>query len=393
ARGPARAGRGRLPLRARACGRRRPAARARRALRLRGRAHRRCGRGGRGGGASREFHVGARAARRGARRGGGPGARAPGDRALGRGGGGEAGPRARLSDSEPRPGASRGLPARRRRLRRVGDGRRCAAPGRGVDRQQPDLRGRAAASGRGASARRGHGSVRPHARAGLRGAAARHGALRRDGGARRGDPRGRGAGTPHSREPRMTRRAFGAGRLLALVGVLLVALSLRTPVAALSPILDRVGAEIALDAVVLGLIGAAPPLAFAASGFLAPGLGRRMGLERALVASLAAAVLGHVVRAVAPDAVALTLGTVVTLLGVGVGNVLLPSIVRRYFPDRVGLLTSLYATIMSISTTVPALIAVPVSDAAGWRSSLAVWMLVSLIAAVPWVAMLLQRRD
>src|SRR5690606_39448454 len=90
---------------------------------------------------------------------------------------------------------------------------------------------------------------------------------------------------------------------LALVGVLLVALSLRTPVAALSPILDRVGAEIALDAVVLGLIGAAPPLAFAASGFLAPGLGRRMGLERALVASLAAAVLGHVVRAVAPDAV------------------------------------------------------------------------------------------
>src|SRR5690606_38765021 len=164
------------------------------------------------------------------------------------------------------------------------------------------------------------------------------------------------------------------------------------PVAALSPILDRVGAEIALDAVVLGLIGAAPPLAFAASGFLAPGLGRRMGLERALVASLAAAVLGHVVRAVAPDAVALTLGTVVTLLGVGVGNVLLPSIVRRYFPDRVGLLTSLYATIMSISTTVPALIAVPVSDAAGWRSSLAVWMLVSLIAAVPWVAMLLQRR-
>lgn len=190
----------------------------------------------------------------------------------------------------------------------------------------------------------------------------------------------------------MTRRAFGAGRLLALVGVLLVALSLRTPVAALSPILDRVGAEIALDAVVLGLIGAAPPLAFAASGFLAPGLGRRMGLERALVASLAAAVLGHVVRAVAPDAVALTLGTAVTLLGVGVGNVLLPSIVRRYFPDRVGLLTSLYATIMSISTTVPALIAVPVSDAAGWRSSLAVWMLVSLIAAVPWVAMLLQRR-
>src|SRR5690606_16003102 len=133
-------------------------------------------------------------------------------------------------------------------------------------------------------------------------------------------------------------------------GVLLVALSLRTPVAALSPILDRIGAEMTLDAVVLALIGAAPPLAFAASGFVAPALARRIGLERALLLALAAMSLGHLVRAVAPESLALTLGTVLTLLGVGLGNVLLPAIVRRYFPDRIGLITSLYATLLSVST-------------------------------------------
>jgi CP family cyanate transporter-like MFS transporter len=102
--------------------------------------------------------------------------------------------------------------------------------------------------------------------------------------------------------------------------------------------------------------------------------------------------LGHLARALAPEPVVLTLGSVVALLGVGIGNVLLPPVVRRYFPDRVGLVTSLYATLLSVSTAVPALVAVPVADAAGWRISLAMWLLVSLIAAVPWVAVLLERR-
>ena len=190
----------------------------------------------------------------------------------------------------------------------------------------------------------------------------------------------------------MTTRPLWAGRTLALLGVLLVALSLRTPVAAMSPILDRIGRDIPLDAVVLGVIGAAPPLAFAASGLVAPAIARRIGLERALLASLAAMTLGHLARALAPESIVLTLGSVLALLGVGVGNVLLPPVVRRYFPDRVGLVTSLYATLLSVSTAIPALLAVPVADTAGWRMSLAMWLLVSLVAAVPWVAVLLERR-
>jgi len=190
----------------------------------------------------------------------------------------------------------------------------------------------------------------------------------------------------------MTARPLWAGRTLALLGVLLVALSLRTPVAAMSPILDRIGADIPLDAFVLGLIGAAPPLAFAASGLVAPTIARRIGLEQALLASLIAMGLGHLVRAVAPESITLTLGTILALVGVGVGNVLLPPVVRRYFPDRVGLVTSLYATLLSISTAIPALVAVPVADAAGWRMSLAMWLLVSLVAAVPWVAVLVKGR-
>jgi len=191
----------------------------------------------------------------------------------------------------------------------------------------------------------------------------------------------------------VTLRPLWAGRTLAVLGVVLVALSLRLPVAAMSPILDLVEHDVSLDTVVLAFIGAAPPLAFVVSGLAAPVIARSVGLERTLVAAIVAMAVGHLVRALATEPIALTGGTVLALVGVGVGNVLLPPIVRRYFPDRVGLVTSIYATLMSVSTAVPAGLAVPVADAAGWRVSLGMWALVAAIAAVPWVLELAVRRS
>lgn len=191
----------------------------------------------------------------------------------------------------------------------------------------------------------------------------------------------------------MTQRPLLAGRSLALLGILLVAINLRTPVAALSPILDRIDRDVPLDPVVLGLIGALPPLVFAVTGLLAPLVARRLGLERALLAALAAMALGHLGRALAPEAIALTAATTLVLVGAGIGNVILPPVVRRYFPDRVGLVTALYATLISVSAGVPPLLAVPVADAAGWRVSLGIWVLTATVAAVPWLPHLVRRRE
>lgn len=182
------------------------------------------------------------------------------------------------------------------------------------------------------------------------------------------------------------------GRLLVFAGIVLVALNLRTAVAAVSPIVDRISVDLPLDPVVIGVLGATPPLAFALSGVLGPLLARLAGLEGALIAAIGIMVLGHLGRALAPATGVLVVATVATLLGVGVANVLLPPIVKRYFPDRVGGLTALYATIMSVSAAAPALVAVPLADAAGWRASLGVWFVSSLVVALPWIAALVARR-
>src|SRR5699024_7541739 len=77
--------------------------------------------------------------------------------------------------------------------------------------------------------------------------------------------------------------------------------------------------------------------------------------------------------------------TLVALSGMGAGNVLLPPLVKRYFPERIGIVTSIYTTIIAVSTALPPLVLVPMADALGWRVSLGQWAAIGLLAAIPWM--------
>ena len=187
-------------------------------------------------------------------------------------------------------------------------------------------------------------------------------------------------------------RPLWAGRALALTGIVLVAFNLRTAVASLSPILAQLEQDIPLSAVAVGFLGMLPPLCYAVFGIVTPLIARRFGLEVTLVAALAVLTAGLAGRGLAGTAAWLLVASTVTFAAVGVGNVLLPPLVKRYFPDRVGLLTTVYVTLLSVSTFVPPLIAVPVADAAGWRVSLWIWAVVAAVAFVPWLALLVHPR-
>lgn len=182
-----------------------------------------------------------------------------------------------------------------------------------------------------------------------------------------------------------TVRPLWRGRATVLIAVVLLALNLRTAVAALSPIVDLIAGDVPFGTLGLGVLGMLPPIAFAAAGLGAPLLARRVGLEWSIAGACAAMVVGPLLRAVATDYATLVLGTAVALAGMGVCNILLPPAVKDYFPDRIGPVTALYATLMSISTALPPLIAAPVAAAAGWRVSLGLWAVAALAALVPWV--------
>lgn len=187
-------------------------------------------------------------------------------------------------------------------------------------------------------------------------------------------------------------RPLWRGRVLALLGIVFVAFSLRSAVASLSPILAEIQADIAVPAWVVGLIGTAPPLCFALFGIVTPALERRFGLERLAIAAMVVVMVGLIGRAFAPDAGLLLLGTAVLFAGVGVGNVVAPPLIKRFFPDRAGLMTALYSAILAVASFIPPLVAVPVADGAGWRFSLGMWAVFAVVAVIPWWVMLQRDR-
>ena len=179
----------------------------------------------------------------------------------------------------------------------------------------------------------------------------------------------------------------GDGRLLALLGIVLLSLGMRSATSSFTPVFGIISGELGLSSVVLGVVGALPPFAFAVAGAITPRLARRLGLEYSLVVAMAAIVLGQVARAFSADVVGIVASTAVTMLGVGIGNVLLPSFAKRYFAARVGLITAVYTTLFAIGGVSPAFFAVPLSEAIGWRPTLAIWAVTVVLAIVPWLAL------
>ncbi|MEU4335928.1 MFS transporter [Micromonospora lupini] len=183
-----------------------------------------------------------------------------------------------------------------------------------------------------------------------------------------------------------------AGRTAALLGIALVAFTLRQAVATISPILGDIRVDIPISTIGVGLLGTLPPILLAASGFIAPRVARGFGLDGGIVLALLLMTLGHLVRAFAPGFAVLLVGSVVALAGTGIGNVLLPPIVRRYFPDRVALLTAVYVCIVGLGTAVPAAVAAPAAEQIGWRFLLGIWSVNSVVALVPWLVIIARER-
>ncbi|NGO68570.1 CynX/NimT family MFS transporter [Streptomyces boncukensis] len=180
-----------------------------------------------------------------------------------------------------------------------------------------------------------------------------------------------------------TRRS---GQALLVWGLLVVAANLRSPLTGVGPLLERVQTDLGLAPAVAGLLNTLPLLAFAGVAPLVPRLAARWGPERLLGFALAVLTLGIAVRWI-PAATGLFAGTVLIGAGIGVGNVLLPSLIKRDFPTRVGLLTCAYATVMGGVAAVASGVAVPVGRSApgGWHTALGCWIALALVACVLWL--------
>ena len=197
----------------------------------------------------------------------------------------------------------------------------------------------------------------------------------------------------------MTRTAAGpatgtapptSSRGLLLVGasIVLTAVNLRTAVNSVGPVLAEVEDGLGVSSASAGLITTLPVLCFAVLGFAGPPLAARFRDGHVIAASMLAMTVGLVGRAVAPSFALFVAGTVVAMVGGALGNVLLPGLVKRYFPSRTGALVGAYGTAMAIGGAFAAGTTAGIAEAVGddgWRWALGWWAVFALLAALPWL--------
>ncbi|MFJ3940679.1 CynX/NimT family MFS transporter [Streptomyces parvus] len=181
-------------------------------------------------------------------------------------------------------------------------------------------------------------------------------------------------------------------RLIA-VGLVLAALNLRPAITSLGALLEEVREGLHMSGSVAGVLTSVPPLCFAVFGVMAPRLARRFGAGAVVCAGMAAIAVGLVVRPYIGSTAGFLAASALALMGIAVSNILMPVIVKRWFPDRVGTMTGLYSMALALGTALAAALTVPVTGALGgnWQTGLVVWAVLAAVAVLPWIVLVRDR--
>ncbi|MDL2191884.1 MFS transporter [Cobetia sp. LC6] len=177
-----------------------------------------------------------------------------------------------------------------------------------------------------------------------------------------------------------------------IAGILLIAMNLRAPFTSIAPLLERLQAALGFNATAAGLLMILPLLAFVVVSPWVPRLARGLGLERSLFLALLTIAAGIVLR-VQGSMLALYLGIGLIGAGIAVGNVLLPSLVKRSFAQHVALLTSCYVLTMGIMAAIASALMVPLAQgsSAGWQYAMLIVVVLPLVTMGVWWPQLSRR--
>lgn len=181
--------------------------------------------------------------------------------------------------------------------------------------------------------------------------------------------------------------------LLAL-SIVLIAFNLRPVFSSLSVVLPDIVADTGMSAAAASALTTLPVICLGAFAMVAPRLGRRLGIERTLLACMVLITAGTLLRGT-PQLPLLFLASAMAGVGIAVANVLLSALVKRDFDRRAALMMGLYTMAVCAGAASGAGVTVPLQQALGlgWQGALAMWTLPAALALLLWVPRALAARD
>ena len=176
-------------------------------------------------------------------------------------------------------------------------------------------------------------------------------------------------------------------KVIILLGIILLGMILRTPITSVGAIIGPLKNLLEINNTVAGLITTIPLIAFAIFSPFVAKISNKIGLEKTLYLAAIVTSIGLLLRFYINTSV-FFVTTFIIGVGLTVGNVLIPGLTKKYFPENLGVMTGFYAVVMNISASVAAGISYPIlsSNVGGEKFSTGlavnIWLIVSLLNIV-----------
>lgn len=173
---------------------------------------------------------------------------------------------------------------------------------------------------------------------------------------------------------------------LLLIGLICIAFNLRPALSSLSTVLSLISRSVGLSSLMAGFLTTLPVLCLGFFAPIAPMLARTIGSEKTIFWVLLLLGLGITIRSLF-GIPGLFGGSLITGASIGLLGVLLPGIIKRDFPEKIGQMTGIYTMALSFGAAAAAGLTVPLTTVFkhDWRYGLIFWALPAFIAALVWL--------
>lgn len=180
---------------------------------------------------------------------------------------------------------------------------------------------------------------------------------------------------------------------LLLIGIILVGSNLRVPLTSAGSLIPLIRDDLGISNALIGTITTVPLLAFALLSPFAPKIANRIGMELTITLALILLIIGIVIRSFS-GIFSLFSGTILIGVAIAMGNVLIPGIVKMNFPQKIGLMTGIYAIFMNLFGALGSGVSVPIAsiDNFGWQGALGIWGVLTIISLLLWLPQLSKRQ-
>ena len=172
--------------------------------------------------------------------------------------------------------------------------------------------------------------------------------------------------------------------IIVFVALLLTILVMRGPITCVGAVADEVIRALDIGYPAYGFLSALPIACFGLFCAAAPAMSKRFGLLTTVLICLVLILLGAVGRLIFSYPVML-IATALIGIGIAVLNVLMPVLLRDYFPNNIPLVMGVFTGFIGFSGSIGAYFSVPLFNAfESLRAPLGLWVLMATLGLIAW---------